>query len=142
MNYEDMGTVGLCDWVNSAPSLALYESRLWRASSLIANRYSGGAALTFERLCPREPFERRELAAVNSQYKNMKALAMAWATVIQTAFLRREPCPIIAEPRFEWVLSWAFELAHVPRECVTPCPSISPMVNQKQKSPGEQRRGS
>ncbi len=51
-------------------------------------------------------------------YQQNKQLAEHWAAQIRQAFLDRRPCPIIAEPRFQWILQWAFEIAQVPAECL------------------------
>jgi hypothetical protein len=59
-------------------------------------------------------------AMAEDAFRLNKALAEHWAEEIRVAFKRRQPCPIIPEPDFEWILDWAFLLAQVPSESLEP----------------------
>ncbi len=46
-------------------------------------------------------------------YQEAKRHAEYWARDLREAFVQRKPCPIIPEPRYRWILDWAFQLAQL-----------------------------
>lgn len=53
-----------------------------------------------------------------SSHDNFRNMATRWAMEIEEAWKAGKPCPIIPEPRFKWVLDWAFDIAKVPRHAI------------------------
>lgn len=57
------------------------------------------------------------LAGFEEDYAHKKKMADGMAAELRQAFLDRKPCPFKMEPGWEWLLSWALQLASIPVEC-------------------------
>lgn len=126
-------------------ALPEYERARWRncyahERALADAREELNQSLVADGQKPLPPYRMRSAAYLGAMaeehFQESKRLAQDWSQEIRKAFLERRPCPIKAEPAYESVLLYAFQLAQVPEDCLPqPEPEKAPRGTNPNPTP-------